>query len=65
MVPSWERPPVVTADFLRSRRVDYVVEKRFRKRGAAAVDKGPPLEGLQVYFTSSVEEGEGVAEWRI
>jgi hypothetical protein len=26
VIPSWERPPLLTADFLRSRRVDFVVQ---------------------------------------
>jgi hypothetical protein len=65
VVPSWERPRVLTADFLRSRQVDFVVEKRVHSKGAAAVDDGPPLDGLQVFFASSVKEGERVAEWRI
>jgi hypothetical protein len=65
VIPSWERPRVLTADYLRSRQVDYVLEKRFHEAGVADVDQGPPAQGLKVYFSSSVKEGAGVAEWRI
>jgi hypothetical protein len=65
VIPSWERPPLLTADFLRSRQVDYIVEKLVGEKGGIVVDKRPPVEGLEIYFRSSVMEGERVAEWRI
>lgn len=65
VIPSWERPPLLTADFLRSRHVDYIVEKLDGETTGAMVDKGPSVEGLEIYFKGSVIEGNKPVEWRI
>jgi hypothetical protein len=65
VIPSWERPDRLTADFLRSHQVDYVVQESLREKDDARVDTGPPLEGLEPYFSSSVRKGDKVTEWRI
>jgi hypothetical protein len=65
VIPSWERPPLLTADFLRSRHVDYIVEKLDGETTGATVDKGPPVEGLEIYFKGRVIEGNKPVEWRI
>lgn len=65
VIPSWERPPLLTAGFLRSRHVDYIVEKLLSQKDGTVVDKRPPVDGLEIYFRGSVKEGDTVAEWRI
>jgi hypothetical protein len=65
VIPSWERPPLLTADFLRSRHVDYIVEKLAGEKADSMVDKGPPVEGLVLYFRSSIIEGTKPIEWQI
>jgi hypothetical protein len=65
VIPSWERPPLLTADFLRSRHVDYIVEKLAGEKDDTMVDKGPPVEGLELYFRGSVIEAKKPIEWRI
>lgn len=65
VIPSWEQPPLLTADFLRSRHVDYVVEKLTDENNAPRADKGPPLAGLESYFKGSVLEAKKPVEWRI
>ena len=65
VIPSWDRPPLLTAEFLRSRRVDYLVEKLVRGKDETVADKGPPVAGLELFFSGSIPEGEKVAEWRI
>jgi hypothetical protein len=66
VIPSWERPPLLTADFLRSRHVDYLVEMLAGEKDDTMVeDKGPPLEGLEIYFKESIIEGKKTIEWRI
>jgi len=66
VIPSWERPPVLTAGFLRSHHVDFVVEKATRERGDEASESAPPIEGLDIYFRESLPAGENtVVEWRV
>jgi hypothetical protein len=65
VIPSWERPPLLTADFLRSRHIDYVVEKLAGEKTDSVVDMGPPVEGLEIYFKGSLMEGKKSIEWRI
>jgi len=65
VIPSWERPPLLTVDFLRSRQVDYIVERLAGGKDDTVVDKGPPVEGLEIYFRASVIEAKKPIEWRI
>ena len=65
VIPSWESPPLLTAGFLRSRQVDYVVEKSVSEKSGTVVDKEAPVEGFEIYFRGSFKQGEKVAEWRI
>jgi hypothetical protein len=45
--------------------VDYLVEKLVRGKDETVADKGPPVAGLELFFSGSIPEGEKVAEWRI
>ena len=66
VIPSWERPDHLTADFLRLHQVDYVVEKSaLHQRGDLVADKEPPLKGLEIYVHVDIPEGGKVAEWWI
>ena len=65
VIPSWEVPTLLTADFLRARQVDYIVEKFIRGKNEIVIEKAPPVEGLESYFRSTVPDGENLAEWRI
>ena len=66
VIPSWERPPVLTAGFLRSHHVDFVVETSTHESDDEATESGPPIEGLDIYFRESHPAGEKtVVEWRV
>jgi hypothetical protein len=65
VIPNWEAPSSLTADFLRSRQVEYVVQRFSHEKDKILPEPGPPVEGLDLYFRASVMEGESIAEWRI
>jgi len=65
VIPSWERPVRLTAEFLRARHVDYIVEKLTGEKADTMDDKGPPVQGLEMYFRGIVMEGKKPIEWRI
>lgn len=65
VIPGWERPSPLTPDFLRSRQVDYIVERLPGVEDGTVIDRRPPLEGLPLYFRGTVIEGKKPIEWRI
>lgn len=64
VVPSWEVPPRLTPEFLRSRRIDYVVET-MRTPSSMMVDRQPPVEGLRMHSQSNVPDGDQFVRWWI
>lgn len=65
VIPNWEKPSLLTAGFLRSTRVDYVVEKLISPDSRTVTDTPPPVEGLELYFHATVIGEDGVVRWRI
>jgi hypothetical protein len=65
VVPSWERPTLLTVDFLRSRHIDYIVGKLGAEEGDTMLDQSLPVEGLELYFRGNLIEGNKPIEWRI
>ena len=62
VIPNWERPPTLTADFLRSGHIEFIAEKSAHQASGAA---GAPLEGLDLYFSGVLGKDAGAADWRI
>jgi len=65
VIPDWERPKRLTADFLQSHQVDYIAENSVQGTGGVTVDAPPPTEGLSLYFGATIQEGTRVVDWRI
>ncbi len=57
VIPSWEKPALLTADYLRGQKIDYIVER------VGTVDALPPAPGLELMLQDAKLDPAHI--WRI